>query len=79
MDNKKEIIRKTEGQFRKSNLPLMEVPQREQIKQRKKNFWRNNTRKLFRTKKIKFLSEKNEIRKKQWKKMHKAQHCKISK
>lgn len=38
MENKKEIIRKTEGQFRKSNLPLMEVPQREQIKQRKKNF-----------------------------------------
>lgn len=38
MENKQEIIRKTEGQFRKSNLPLMEVPQREQIKQRKKNF-----------------------------------------
>lgn len=35
MENKTEIIRKSQDQFRGSNLPLMGVSQREEIKQRK--------------------------------------------
>lgn len=54
MENK-EIIRKSEDQFKRSNLPLMGVPQKGNRQNRVNNFQRKNTRKSFRTEKKIFL------------------------
>lgn len=54
MKNKKDIKRKSEDQFRRSNLPLTGVSQKEnRYYKRETNFQRNNTRKWFRTEKNK--------------------------
>lgn len=54
MKNKKDIKRKSQDQFRRSNLPLMGVSQKEnRYNKREKNLQRNNARKWFGTEKIK--------------------------